>query len=79
VAEDIAQHLRPSLESLPGNKVPSPDTLLRGVKDLAVKNTEVVSSTGKRYQLNINKNLNGLNIKFLIMSGQLKKKSILRF
>ena len=73
VAEDIAQHLRPSLESLPGNKVPSPDTLLRRVKELAVKNTEVVSSTGKRYQFNINKNINELNIKFLIMSGQLKK------
>ncbi|MDR0566908.1 MAG: hypothetical protein LBG47_07735 [Prevotellaceae bacterium] len=34
VAEDIAQHLRSSLESLPGNKVPSPDTLLRGIKEM---------------------------------------------
>ncbi|MDR1865528.1 MAG: hypothetical protein LBR08_08155 [Bacteroidales bacterium] len=28
-AEDIAQHLRPTLENIPETKVPSPDTLLR--------------------------------------------------
>jgi hypothetical protein len=73
VAEDIAQHLRPTLESLPSNKVPSPDTLLRGIKELAVKNTEVTSSTGKRYQFNINRKLNELNVKFLMLTGQLQK------
>jgi hypothetical protein len=29
VAEDMEQHLRPTLESIPGNKVSGPDTLLR--------------------------------------------------
>ena len=43
-AEDIQQHLRATLEQIPGNKVPSADTLLRGIKELAVPNTKVVST-----------------------------------
>jgi hypothetical protein len=34
-AEDIAQHLRPTLENIPENKVPSPDTLLRSLDEPA--------------------------------------------
>jgi hypothetical protein len=50
VTEDIERHLRPTLESLPCNNVPGPDTLLRGIKELAVENTRKVSSSSKQYQ-----------------------------
>jgi hypothetical protein len=53
-AEDIARHLRPALENIPENKVPSPDTLLRMLDEPATDNTTVVSSSGKAYQFNIN-------------------------
>ncbi|MDR1865299.1 MAG: hypothetical protein LBR08_06980 [Bacteroidales bacterium] len=59
-AEDIARHLRPTLENIPENKVPSPDTLLRMLDELATNNTTVVSSSGQAYQFNINKKLNDL-------------------
>ncbi len=34
-AEDIQTHLRKHLTSIPGNHVPSADTILRGIKELA--------------------------------------------
>ena len=46
-AEDIQVHLRNTLEQIPGNKVASPDTMLREIKSLAGQNTEVISSSGK--------------------------------
>lgn len=73
VAEDIQQHLRPTLEQIPGNKVPSPDTLLRGIKELSVPNTTIVSSSGKEYNFNINQKMNDLNVKSLLLTQQLKK------
>ena len=71
--------MRPTLESILCNKVPSPDTLLRGIKELAVENTNVVSSTGKSYQFNINRKLNDLNIKSLLLTGQLHKNKVYDF
>jgi hypothetical protein len=71
-AEDIQDHLRTSLELIPGNEVPSADTLLRGIKELAVKNTTTVSASGKSYQFNIPDKLNNLNIKLLMLTGQLE-------
>ena len=63
-AEDINEaHMNASLKQIPGNAVGSPDTLIRGVKELAVDNTGVVSSTGNSYQFNINDKMNNLNIK----------------
>lgn len=73
VAEDIQEHLRPTLEQIPDNKVPSADTLLRGIKELAVPNTEVTSSSGKMYNFNINQKMNQLNVKSLILTKQLVK------
>jgi hypothetical protein len=58
--EDIARHLRPTLENIPENKVPSPDTLLLMLDEPATDNTTVVSSSGQAYQFNINKKLNDL-------------------
>ena len=46
-AEDIQLHLGDHLKKIPENPVPSADTLLRGIKELVVANTEVVSTSGK--------------------------------
>jgi hypothetical protein len=72
-AEDIQVHLRETLEQIPDNRVSSSDTMLREVKNLATNNTEVVSSSGKTYQFNINEKMNRLNIKSLLLTGQLEK------
>jgi hypothetical protein len=71
-AEDIQVHLRNSLEQIPHNPVPSADTLLRGIKELAQENTKVVSTSGKVYNFNINNNMNELNIKLLLLTKQLE-------
>jgi hypothetical protein len=71
-AEDIQLYLGEHLKQIPGNAVPSADTMLRGIKELAVDNTEVVSTSGKSYQFNINDKMNDLNIKLLELTGQLK-------
>jgi len=55
VAEDVQEHLRPTLENIPGNCVASPDTLLRAIKELATENTTIISTSGKEYQFNFNK------------------------
>jgi hypothetical protein len=72
-AEDIQQHFRPTLEQIPDNVVASADTMLRLFGELATENATVVSSGGKEYQFNINKNLNDLNIKSLLLTKQLEK------
>jgi len=72
-AEDVQVHLRGTLEKIPGNKLSSADTLLRGNKELAVENTQVVSSSGKTYRFNINEKMNNLNMKSLLQTGQLVK------
>lgn len=79
VAEDIHQHLRPTLEQIPGNLVPSPDTLLRGIKELSVPNVDIVSSSGKGYKFNINQSMNDLNIKSLLLTRQLEKGKLYDF
>ena len=72
-AEDIQLHLRKTLEQIPDNSVPSPDTLLREIKSLSVDNTEIKSSKDKLYNFNINEKMNKLNIKLLLLTGQLEK------
>jgi len=72
-AEDIQLHLRDTLEQIPHNTAPSPDTLLRGIKELSEENTQVVSSSEKVYQFNLNDKMNRLNIKSLFLTGQLEK------
>jgi hypothetical protein len=73
VAEDVHTHLRSTLEGNPSSRVPSPDTLLRGIKELSSENTTIVSSQGKSYNFNINTRLNTLNIKLLLLTKQLCK------
>lgn len=72
-AEDIQTHLGKHLKSIPGNHVPSADTILRGIKELSTQNTSFTSNQGKTYDFNINTKLNLLNIKSLLLTGQLKK------
>jgi hypothetical protein len=79
VAEDVQRHLRPTLEGIPSNPVPSPDTLLRGIKELSVENSTVVSSSGKEYNFNIHTKLNNLNIKLLLLTKQLRKGELYDF
>lgn len=77
--EDIHQHFRPTLEQIPDNKVASPDTFLRLFNELAVKNTIYTSSYGNSYNFNTNKKLNDLNIKLLLLTGQLEKGKFYNF
>lgn len=71
-AEDIQAHFRKVLEEIPGNRVPSADTLLRGIKELAVDNTVIQSTAGQCYQFNINLKMNTLLLKSLLLTGQLE-------
>ena len=79
-AEDIQRHFRPTLEQIPGNEVASADTLLRCFGELATTNTTVtVPKSEKQYQFNINQKLNDLNIKSLLLTGQLRKDQMYDF
>lgn len=71
-AEDIQGPLGKQLKSIPGNAVPSADTLLRGLKELATDNSPFTSKQNKEYSFNINNKLNNLNIKSLLLTRQLR-------
>jgi len=71
-AEDIQTHLGKHLKSIPGNHVPSADTILRGIKELSTQNTSFTSNQGKTYDFKINTKLNNLNIKLLLLTKQLE-------
>ena len=70
--EDIGGNLAYDLKSIPGNNVPSPDTVLRGINELSTENTVYTSTNNIDYQLNINYKLNRLNIKSLKQTKLLK-------
>jgi hypothetical protein len=72
-AEDIEEHLYAALSSIPGNRVSKADTLLRCLKELSVSNSPYTSESGITYQFNINKKLNSLMVKSLLLTGQLEK------
>jgi len=71
-AEDIQTHLGKHLKSIPGNSVPSADTILRGIKEVATENSTFESKQGNKYDFNINTKLNSLNIKSLLLARQLE-------
>jgi len=71
-AEDVEEHLRDTLTAIPGNKVSRADTLLRCLDELSVAHTPHTSDSGITYNFNINKKMNTLMIKSLLMSGQLE-------
>lgn len=70
--EDISTHLKDHLKTIPNNKVPSPDTILRGITELSVENTPLKSTSDNIYDFNINTKLNRLNIKSLVLTKQLE-------
>lgn len=70
--EDINTYLKEHLKAIPNNHVPSPDTILRGIDELSVDNSQFVSASGSTYDFNINLKLSRLNIKSLILTGQLE-------
>ncbi len=71
VIEDVNTHLGEHLKSIPGNNVPSTDTILRGIKELSTENIVYTSDKGTSYNFNINDKLNRLNIKSLKLTNQL--------
>jgi hypothetical protein len=74
VAEDVQEHLRPTSESIPGNRAAAPDTLLRKIKESATEDTIVTSSYNEEeYLSNFNEKMNNLNIKSLMLTSQLEK------
>lgn len=72
VIEDVNTHFGKYLKGIPGNNVPSADTILRGIKELSTENTVYTSDKGLLYDFNINEKLNRLNIKTLKLTNQLK-------
>ena len=72
VIEDINTHLGDHLKSIPGNNVPSADTVLRAIKELTTENIVYTSDNGLSYNFNINERLNRLNIRALKLTNQLK-------
>ena len=60
------------LEQMPGVDIPSPDTVLNGIKELTCENTCYTSDKGKRYEQNLNGKLNELMLELLLATGQLK-------
>lgn len=78
-AEDIQTHFGKHLKSIPNNHVPSADTILRGIKEVATKNSIFTSTQGNKYDFNINAKLNNLNIKSLLLTKQLKKETYYDF
>ena len=68
----MAQHAR----YIQNNSTPSPDTIIRGIKELSVKNTVLTSASGKTYNFNINTKLNRLNLKSLILTKELEKNKL---
>ncbi len=57
-AENVQEHLRSTLENIPGNRLAGLDMLLREIKELATENTIVTSSSGKEYRFNIHEKMN---------------------
>ncbi len=78
-AEDIQTHLGKHLKSIPSNHVPSADTILRGIKEVATENSIFASTQGNKYDFNINTKLNHLNIKSLLLTKQLEKGTYYNF
>ena len=70
--EDISSHLKDHLKVIPNNQAPSPDTILRGITELSVENTQFKSTSDNIYDFNINTKLNRLNIKSLVLTNQLE-------
>lgn len=71
-AEDIAEHLGGPLAGIKEVARCSPDTLLRGVKELSCESTKLLHpTTGVEHTFNMNPKLNDVLVKSLCLTGQL--------
>lgn len=69
--EDIGLHLGSHLRLRPNTRIPSPDTLLRGIKELSTENIQYQSDNGINYSFNSCDNLNNLLLDLLQHTKQL--------
>ena len=72
--EDLNLYLKDVLTERPHTRVPSADTVLRGIEELATENISyTVEKTGNVYDFNTAEKLNQLLVKLLLATGQLKE------
>ena len=72
VMEDINLFLRSELSDRPNTRVPSSDTVLRSIEELATDNvTYTAPKSGKSYDFNTAEKLNRLLVELLLATGQL--------
>ena len=70
--EDLNLYLKEVLTERPHTRVPSADTVLRGIEELATENISYTAEkTGNVYDFNTAERLNQLLIKLLLATGQL--------
>lgn len=69
--EDITTHVGPHVCMHPAFRIPSADTLLRGIKELSQDNLQYVSAQGKEYAFNTCEKLNNLLLDMLLHTKQL--------
>ena len=70
--EDLSQFLKDYLVERPHTRVPSADTVLRGISELATENISYTAEmSGNSYDFNTAASLNELLLKLLIATGQL--------
>lgn len=74
--EDIGHHLGSHFGLRPNTQIPSPDTVLRGIKELATENIVYQSDSGIKYSFNTSERLNGLLLDILQHTNQLKPEKI---
>lgn len=72
--EDVNEHLREHLHNVRDMRVCSPDTILRGINELATDTLRLENpDSGVGHEFNLNPKLNDLMVKALKQTGQLKK------
>ena len=76
-AEDINEHLKTYIKSVPGMKVADADTVLGVLKSLKTEKEEVKGPTGSVYQANRHDKLNELNINILKKNRDFTRRRIL--
>ena len=70
--EDLNLYLKDVLTERPHTRVPSADTVLRGIEELATENISYTAEkTGSVYDFNTAEKLNQLLVKLLLATGQL--------
>jgi hypothetical protein len=78
-AEDINEHLKDYLKSVPQMKVGDADTVLRVLKSLKTEKEKITSTKGNVYEINKHDTLNELNINILKSLNLLKEETFYDF